>query len=533
MFDSRSGHRSWRGHDRLIDVLAEACESDEIDVVDALARLPRRLTDQLKPARGTPVRACCVRISLCMARGLPAWFDAREYLRLNPDLQEAGFTPRRAIAHFASRGHRERRDYSTIAASGPSNGYGSCALVVAVDREDARDAIECASLLVSEGSFSMVVCLVRATPAREVERAGGRITVTRHFGSPIVASAYAKGLNPRVVLLFGRELYEWVACPDYAYKCVSRYPRVEDTAAGAEQRELCVLSYLYRGDSDAEAPYFRSLISALRIARGGGVRFVLALALFDENHDGSLSFRKLSDRETVFGFDGDPETRARSFARSFRADDVLYVPNKGLDYGPFFAAIRLYMTSAVRSVTKIHAKANLQWREGLLKACYMSPRPGEVIVAGRWWSAATRDDKNASNVKSLARLLGLREDADNYSFPAGSILTMPSFILERVVDSFASVYTNLTGRGRVDPSWLGAMRDEDYYARESARLASCPYNAPVSHDCLEILERSGAKNYIDLLDAGARGIPDCMIEHAWERILGLLILADSCHVTLA
>jgi hypothetical protein len=139
----------------------------------------------------------CARIALCAACGLPAWFDAREYLSLNPDLEAAGLTPRRAIAHFVHHGHEERRDYSVVSVSGSSNGYGSCAVVVAIDRQDAERAAACAALL--ERSFGAVLRLV---PEEEGVGRGGCVAA-RHFGSPIVMSAYAKIFNPRLIMIVG------------------------------------------------------------------------------------------------------------------------------------------------------------------------------------------------------------------------------------------------------------------------------------------------------------------------------------------
>ena len=545
-------HGDGGGNHSVVDALLARSDTDDVseilhtlDNLGRISQIPKNVANMVDLLRqGTAssesarrVWPCCARIALCMACGLPQWFDAHEYLRLTPDLEEAEFTPRLAIAHFVNHGHGEHRDHSAVSASGLSNGQGSCGVVVAIDNYDTYKAIEYATLLESEGVFSMAICLIPEDGRQWVRRGNDSVEIARHFGSPIVLSAYAKILNPRLIRIFGDDEGKWTAsaAPEYAHKCVPW--RYGDGAAydEAPRRELCVLSYLYREDChDASAPYFRALLRTLRIARGRGVRFVLALALFDVDHDAEAghSFRKLSDIETAFGFSYDPQPEAREFALSFGSDGVIYVPNKGLDYGPFFVALRLYMVPDMRSVTKIHCKTNLQWRESIVKACYVKPEPEEVVVSGRWWNAISSGDRNASNVKSLASTLGMHDKVENYSFPAGSILTIPRSILDRIVERFDDVYGDLTGRGKVDWFWLDAMRDENFYVEEMARLAKCPYNSPVPDNCLEVLERSGANNYIELLDAGVRGIHDCMIEHAWERVLGLLIHASACRVKL-
>jgi hypothetical protein len=285
------------------------------------------------------------------------------------------------------------------------------------------------------------------------------------------------------------------------------------------------LSFLYRGTED-DAPYFRGLLRALRLVRGA--RLALALAIYSEDYTGEATGRKINDHEAYLGLRAIPSQEIRNFARSFGADDIIYTSNHGLDYGPFFAVVKFLQPSG--SVTKIHSKTNATWREGLVRACYMRPETGDVVVSRRWWTPYDdATDINAPNVQWLiARYLKNNQHPETFQYLSGSILTMPVELLGEVMENFVEIYGNLTGREKDDVFWRNAMAQDE----ASDALLRCPYNLPLSEDRHSRLISTQSRNYIELYDNGARGLNDGMIEHAWERYIGAKIAACGYTVRL-
>jgi glycosyltransferase involved in cell wall biosynthesis len=244
---------------------------------------------------------------------------------------------------------------------------------------------------------------------------------------------------------------------------------------------------------------------------------------------------------------GVPASRARMIAdrmskrvrHFFPTESVLVVPNRGLDVGPFLLGCRLDdMLPRNRPsdfVMKLHSKSNDAWRELLARVVFWMPHQGADAAwsstkpcDARYERSGDWNDERLKDLEARGLLPKLPARLTSWRYSAGNMFSVRRSLVQHLFEPerLAALYGAMTHIDADDEIWRRMMRDGKTFA--DARRTWCHpdqcWNEPLSPDALEAMERSGARNYIELKKRWKRrGVPDAMVEHALERYFGACV----------
>jgi hypothetical protein len=122
----------------------------------------------------------------------------------------------------------------------------------------------------------------------------------------------------------------------------------------------------------------------------------------------------------------------------------------------------------------------------------------------------------------ILKLPNLQIDCKKFNFNVGKVFATKVKYLDYFVENFYEIYEMLTDISTDDLYWQNCMIDNKIFMSYYDEYKNNVFNLPIDIESHDLIKNNAALNYIDLAKKGYRGIPDCQIEHAIERVIGYL-----------
>lgn len=293
------------------------------------------------------------------------------------------------------------------------------------------------------------------------------------------------------------------------------------------------------GDYHRRVPYYIGLVNYLKLINKR-LNVLIVVSSTECFFSGKLKYRKTKNYET-FGIDKmDLKTtdKVYNFYKKIPHNKIIICPNKGWDIGPLYVGLNyMYMHSDIPEyIINIHSKTNVEWERSLTKISHYNASDFNVdtIVPARWNSPVYTAD-NISSKLNIDKILTLKDiiigpdysNIKNWDYIGGKMFITKTEYLKPIVESFDTIYPMLTDSRTDDKFWVDAVSNEKIFNYYYNLYKYNPWNEPINHKAFHARVHLKCKNYFELLNHGYRSIPDLMIEHALERIIGHLILNNS------
>jgi hypothetical protein len=119
-----------------------------------------------------------------------------------------------------------------------------------------------------------------------------------------------------------------------------------------------------------------------------------------------------------------------------------------------------------------------------------------------------------------------------WKFNGGKMFITKYCFLKPIIKNFNKIYHLLTDVNKNDIYWQKMMLDKEFFNKQYNHYKNDFLNIPINENAAEIMIKTKSKNFFELLKNGAKGIPDCQIEHAIERYLGFLTIYNKKVITV-
>lgn len=204
-------------------------------------------------------------------------------------------------------------------------------------------------------------------------------------------------------------------------------------------------------------------------------------------------------------------------------DDIIFVPNKGYDVGMFIVGLKFMSFFNYQYVVHLHSKTNDLWRDAIFKIYNydISQLNCDTVISNLFYSQF--DINNSLLTPLILKLPNLKIESDTFYFNVGKVFSTKVEHLTYFIENFYEIYQMLTDIYTNDVYWQNCMTNETIFMKCYNTYKNCIFNLPIDIKSHQLMKDKVALNYIDLFKKGSRGIPDCQIEHAIERILGYFI----------
>jgi hypothetical protein len=193
--------------------------------------------------------------------------------------------------------------------------------------------------------------------------------------------------------------------------------------------------------------------------------------------------------------------------------------NKGVDIGGFIHFLKIVKDYHFDYIIKLHTKSDDNWRRKLAKILtkeytknYLDNIDLLSTMIFRYPAYRYDFETNNYHIKNICHKYHIKY-SDKFRFIPGTIFICSkrfiNFLLELNLDE---IYTELNDTSTIDNNWTNIMNNNEIF------------NHHVKYNKIN----SESKNYINrghnfnLHPLNITGIRDGMIEHAWERVFGLI-----------
>lgn len=304
-----------------------------------------------------------------------------------------------------------------------------------------------------------------------------------------------------------------------------------------------VLILTIYGDYFRRVPYYIGLVNYLKLMNND-LKVILVISAPKCTFNGKLTFTKHKNYST-FGITNSTKNNISNITYEYYCkiphDSIIICPNKGWDIGPLMVGLRYMYVHNIQPeyLINIHSKTNKEWEQGLTKIIRYSIKDFNVdtIVPSNWCSSVytpsdISSELNIKKIKTLSNNLPGVDFSDvyNWKYVAGKMFITRFNYLKPIVNSFDTLYPILTDKNTDDQFWVTAVKGKNVFNYYYNMYKNNPWNEPINHNAYYALTRLNCKNYFELKNYGYRSIPDLMIEHALERIIGHTILHNSTNI---
>jgi hypothetical protein len=202
---------------------------------------------------------------------------------------------------------------------------------------------------------------------------------------------------------------------------------------------------------------------------------------------------------------------------------LIFCPNRGYDVGPMMIGIKFCEKMNYSHVLHIHSKYNKSWRSDLLKICHYNIKTMDcdTVICKELFCKYTQSDCNSKILNYYSKLFPTN-NVKEWKFNGGKMFITKLSFLKPLITNFNKIYDILTDLNKNDIYWQKIMLDKDFFNKQYNHYKNDYLNIPISENAQEIMIETKSKNFFELLSHGAKGIPDCQIEHAIERYIGFL-----------
>jgi len=211
---------------------------------------------------------------------------------------------------------------------------------------------------------------------------------------------------------------------------------------------------------------------------------------------------------------------------------ILVSENRGMDIGGFFALLPHVLKGSYEYILKLHTKSSAQWRRSLLaplcgspaqvrfvlRMLELTPKAGMVGARSHLYTEPRLRKPNYYYIQQLATRFLL--PYTDFQFIGGTMFWVRTSLIAKVFGNtdLHKLIATMNTPSTFDGWWyLINYRDTGVTTIEQAARHYQQHGA-----------KSGRyANCLDARDKGARRyVPDGMIEHAYERLFGLIVKAQ-------
>lgn len=221
-------------------------------------------------------------------------------------------------------------------------------------------------------------------------------------------------------------------------------------------------------------------------------------------------------------------------ARAFPNAKRIKVENRGMDIGGFLAILPYILTGDYDVVLKLHSKSSKTWRTDLLTPVCGSPQavnkclrmfsdPSVGMVGAQKWLLTPKTWKcNTYYLKMLSERF--QQPLQQCSFIGGSIFWMRVTVLKRMFNNhhIPSLVQELNTSTSLDWNW---------YRMYYADLTHLTEEQIREHWIVSGKKEGRVPNGLVARSTGLLTICDGMLEHAYERLFALRVVAQGLVVT--
>lgn len=210
---------------------------------------------------------------------------------------------------------------------------------------------------------------------------------------------------------------------------------------------------------------------------------------------------------------------------------IIEKDNYGYDIGGLIEGIKTIYQSAMNNINSqtyiayLHNKSNHSWRNILHQIFYEEDISGfDTIVPEKFTTQYYHNnDLNTQILIDYPDIFDKESLIGKFKYVSGTTFITKLNYLKPLYDLYIKIKPQLTTVQKNDIYWQKMMKNKEIFIKYYFQYQNDSMNAPIDWESQIIIQKGGAKNYMELLDRyGLKGIPDIQFEHAMERYLGFL-----------
>jgi hypothetical protein len=285
-----------------------------------------------------------------------------------------------------------------------------------------------------------------------------------------------------------------------------------------------VLIAALRIEREEDYAFYKNLLNYVKIVNNMRIDIVLII-MTDHIYNGNLSFIDYNTH-SLFGitkteFDINKYDKQLGLPH----DKIIFCPNKGYDVGPLLIGLKYCEKMNYAYVMHIHSKNNKIWRHELLKICNYDIKimNCDTIICNAFLGTYSSEDYNSKIINYYNKLFPTNKIKE-WQYNAGKMFSTRFSYLTPLINNFNKIYDMLTDINKNDIFWQKMMLNNEYFQKQYDYYKTNILNIPISDNAQEVFIKTKSKNFFELSSHGVKGLPDCQIEHAIERYIGLLTI---------
>jgi hypothetical protein len=291
-----------------------------------------------------------------------------------------------------------------------------------------------------------------------------------------------------------------------------------------KEKNNIVLIAALRITREEDFGFFKNLMNYIKIINDTSIDIVIVI-MTDHIYNNNQTFIH-KENYTLFGispsaFDISKYQKQMNLPHK----KIIFCPNRGYDVGPMMIGLKFCEKMNYNYVLHIHSKYNKSWRNSLLKICNhnINTVNCDTIICKDFFSSYTQNDYN-SKILNYYNKLFPTNNVKKWNFNGGKMFATRFSFLKPLIRNFSKIYGILTDVNKNDVYWQKIMLNKDFFNKQYNHYKNDFLNVPISENAQQIMIETKSKNFFELLSHGAKGIPDCQIEHALERYIGFLTI---------
>lgn len=207
------------------------------------------------------------------------------------------------------------------------------------------------------------------------------------------------------------------------------------------------------------------------------------------------------------------------FNSSFIKPTFIVSHNKGVDIGGFFHFLTIIKDHSFDYIFKLHTKSDTRWRQKLSKILtkqythdYLSYFDLISTMIFKYPAYKYDFETNNFHINNLCKKHNIKYNSTFRFIPGTIFIGSKKFIDVLLQLNINNIYNELNDHNTTDINWINMMNNNEIF----------------QHHVVYNKINSSSKEYINhghnfkLMSLNITGIRDGMIEHAWERIFGLI-----------
>lgn len=215
--------------------------------------------------------------------------------------------------------------------------------------------------------------------------------------------------------------------------------------------------------------------------------------------------------------------------------------NFGYDIAGFIEGIKTIYQYSMNNINTetyvayLHNKTNLSWRNILHQVFYEDTLEGSDTIAPAKFTAEYQhnNDLNTQILIDYPDIFDKNVLFEKFKYVQGTTFITKLQHLKPLYHLYDKIKPHFTTIEKNDIYWQKIMKNKEIFVKYYFQYQNDPMNAPIDWESQIVVQKGGAKNYMELLNRyGLKGIPDVQFEHAMERYLGFLTRATQHQLKL-